>query len=192
MLACVRLSGSEADVDYVWVPFYRSAPQFPAWESSIDLLRPLKDFYSPSLLWWQETRLLRPFVLDRFHLPTRDRCMYNTCHSRHSVLKVAEKTHPLCLVGQKCFKCGKGRVKCQSLFWALGPRSLQSLVCFTQPLPACGWPGRERGGVPYVRSREVWVKEYNLEILVCEVLPALSCSEHWELRKAGFGKGYLQ
>lgn len=45
MLAYVRMSGSEADADYVWVALYTSTPQFPAWESNIDLLRPLKDFF---------------------------------------------------------------------------------------------------------------------------------------------------
>lgn len=36
-----------------------------------------------------------PFVLCGCHLLTCDRCMYNTCHTQHSMFKVAEKTYPL-------------------------------------------------------------------------------------------------
>lgn len=146
MLACVRLSGSEADVDYVWVPFYMSTPQFPAWESNIDLPWPLKDLYSPSLLWWQETRLLRPFVLYRFHVLTHDRCIYIYYMPQSTFCVKRCWKNASSLFGQKWFKYGKGRVRCQSLFWASGPWSLQSLVGFIHPATIGLWLARERAG----------------------------------------------
>lgn len=56
-------------------------------ESSVLIwLKPLKDFYSLSLIWWQETRLCVPFILCWFYKLTCNKCMYNVCFAWHSML----------------------------------------------------------------------------------------------------------
>lgn len=66
-------------------------------ESSVLIwLKPLKGFYSLSLIWWQETRLCIPFIVCWFYKLTCSKCMYNLCFAWHFSVNVTENMHSLC------------------------------------------------------------------------------------------------
>lgn len=141
-------------------------------ESSISIwLKPLKDFYSPSLLWWQETRLLILFILCWFYKLTCNKCMYNVCLAWHFMLMLLR----ICIlsVSAKTFWAWRTR-ESEMTVWILSWQPLAS-ISSSPSWPVVGQVVDQKT-MPYICDAELQTKERDLGILVR--YPLASPSEH--------------
>lgn len=150
MLACVRMSGSKSGAGNVWGAFCVRAPQFPAWEFSIDLSQTTKGFLASFTSLVAGDKVTYAFYIVLIPYTHCNKYTYKTYCAWHSMLMLLI----ICIlsVSAKTFWPWRRR-ESRTIVWILSWQPLVSI------LSSPSWPivdqVLDQKGMPYICDREL-------------------------------------